>query len=167
MTDSTNVETIENEIEKLNEPQIDVEKLNAAVVEYEAFKKELEEKQYIINGDKDYAKLLRAWLINDVKWSYSEVIAVTKLEESISQKIENTEFSLLAIEMRALNHLFQKTEGKGFHSAIKFQQIIMPIINVLSNDVKNDDDKLSRMQFKVSSLTEGIEPAEELMEGIE
>lgn len=160
-------EIIENVNIKQN-VEITDEMINNALAELEELKSSYSTKRYNIRGGRNYATSLKKWLTNDAKWNYSEAYAVVKLTESVDYGItllnekKESEFTLLNVELSALNVLFQKVEGKGYHSAKLFRDIMMPVIDVLSTEVKADSDKIDRLDFKITSWKEGIQPAPEV-----
>ena len=166
------IEKVDNGLEN-DTPKIDyaeeIKKVNEELV---VLKNNFSTKLYTIRGGKEYAKSLRNWLINEAEWNYSECYAILKLVDAVDIGLgridtkECKEFKLLNVEMSALNVLFQKTKGKGFHQAKKFHDILKPIIDVLSTEVKKDSELINRHEFKLSSYMEGIEPAPEVMDGL-
>ena len=160
---------IDDVIEEPVVPQFTKEEIEAKLIELNAVKAELDGKFYLVEGGKAYGEKLRSWLINDAKWNYSEAVAICKLEKAVGDALKKIEigetkgnFYMLGIEMKALNMIFTKYDGKGYHSAAKFKEVLMPIIDILSTTVLQDEQLLDRVKFQIASWTQGVEPVPEV-----
>ena len=152
-----------------NVPELSKEEIDKKLTELKAKKEELKGKFYLIEGGKEYGEKLRAWLINDAKWNYSECVAIVKLSEAVGSAIKRIAIGeaagklyMLGIELKAINMMFQKYEGKGWHSANKFNDILMPILNVVNSSVRIDDQAMEVLDFQIASWSTGVEPAPEI-----
>lgn len=151
-----------------------VEKFNEAQKEYSDKINEIRSKEYLIVGGLEVANKIREWLIKESKWRYSECIAVFKVLKEIDDSIANIQggktggkFYLKEGPLMALNMLYQNAEGVGWHSAVKFKDIVMPVMDTINTSLKTDAEILKRLEFKVEAYRHGIETDESLMEGIE
>lgn len=169
------VETpVEEQIPVSGVVEVSQDEINAAVAELAKKQDEIKNKFYLIEGGKEYGEKLRAFIITDIKWTFGQAIGICKLEEAVSAALKKIEigetagkFYMLGIELVALHMLLKSTEGKGIHAAKKFRDIIEPLNNTLGTSVKADEEVINRLEFQISSWKQGIQPAEEVMDGID
>jgi len=169
-----NVELVQQDGVPEPEKVLDEKAIEYWTEEYNTKLEQMQAKQYLIEGGVKVANGVNAWLATEAKWIYSECIAVTKLMAELEQSIKNIKegktgqkFYLSLGPLTALNYLFQKTEGKGFHSAKKFADIAIPIIDTMNGSVNKDNEIMKRLEFGLATVKEGLEPAKDLMAGIE
>jgi hypothetical protein len=144
-------------IEKLNGM---IEKLSEKI---ERTEKELSEKLYIIEGGKDTADAIIAFLENDAQWKFSESLGVIEAARQVSEARKNIlndrtkELLIGSLPLEAIYYFLTKVEGKGISYALVYvNSLLKPISDALGRS-KSDRERYDQLVRDRGTLEAAID----------
>jgi len=128
----------------------------------EDFEKELETKQYLVEGQLEIAKKLHLFIYYRAEWKFSEslgIIETAKQIDAIRDSIEKgktKEVMLSHLALEAFYYFLSKLTGKGLESATEHVQLLKPIADALGR-AKQDKDKKDQMVKDLGTIESAID----------
>lgn len=127
------------------------------------FRKELETKQYLIEGKGQVAEALHSFITNDAKWSFSEsmgIIETARQLETIVKDLKSgkrNELMLPNLALEAIYYFLSKETGTGLNSAVHyFNGVLKPVTDALSR-AKQDKEKKDQMERDLGQVQNAID----------
>lgn len=126
------------------------------------FEKELETKNYLVEGRVEGAEKLLTFLTYGAEWKFSEALGIvettsqlTKIKENL-EKGKSKEIMLSHLALEALYYFLSKGTGKGLDSAQHYLTLLKPITDALSR-AKQDKDKKDQMVKDLGTIESAID----------
>ena len=126
------------------------------------FEKELETKNYLVEGKIETAEKLLAFVTEEAEWKFSEALGIVETQSQLSKikdnlaKGKSTEIMLSHLALEALYYFLSKGTGKGVETAKTYLALLKPITDALSR-AKQDKDKKDQMVKDLGTLESAID----------
>jgi hypothetical protein len=127
------------------------------------FRAELENKQYLVEGQLTTAEGLHDFITNFAKWSFSEsmgIIEAAKQLEVCAKDLKTgkrKELMLPNLTIEAIYYFVSKETGTGLQSALTyFNTVLKPITDALSR-AKQDKEKCNQMEKDLATVQSAID----------
>jgi predicted RND superfamily exporter protein len=93
------------------------------------FEKELDKKEYLIEGGKKIAETIKEFIENNAKWKFTEAIGVLEIIKKIDIFLsgKEKEFMCGPLELEAIYYFLSKHEGVGVKGAQDFYDLLKTI----------------------------------------
>jgi len=136
--------------------------------ELEVANEEYLKKKYLATLSIKEIEMVKKYIATEAPWKYTECLGIKAIEEDINKSLKaNKKLFLPATAYEAIYFYLSKIEGKGDKpNVISIPSIddyisILKSINQVRNAISNDSDELKRLEFRVASFAEGIDPDNE------
>jgi len=126
------------------------------------FEKELETRQYLVEGQLEIATKLHDFINTEAEWKFSESLGIIETSKQIAAireslvkgKVKEVMLSHLALE--AFYYFLSKLAGKGLESAQAHVQLLKPIADALGR-AKQDKEKKDQMIKDLGTVESAID----------
>jgi hypothetical protein len=128
----------------------------------EDFEKELETKQYLVEGKLEIATKLHDFITTEAEWKFSESLGIIETSKQIAaikdslEKGKTKEVMLSHLALEAFYYFLSKLTGKGLESAQAHVQLLKPIADSLGR-AKQDRDKKDQLVKDLGTIESAID----------
>lgn len=173
---TTSQESLGSEIVDLTIPEENKELTSIQVAAYEAAqleldnaKKDLEGKKYYSDLSPEDAKILQNFLLNDATWKFTESLGIREVNREITESLKKKGGKLFmgATAFEAMYFYLSRVEGTGekvLSSSIPDLETYLRLlkgINAVRASMGEDNKKVQHLEYVAASRSEGLEPAAE------
>ena len=127
------------------------------------FRAELEDKQYLVEGQLTTAEALHDFITRSAKWTFSESMGIIEASKQLETCVKDLksgkrkELMLHNLTIEAVYYFVSKETGTGLTAAVGyFNTILKPILDALSR-AKMDKDKKDQMEKDLATVQSAID----------
>ena len=128
-----------------------------------SFRAELENKQYLIEGQLATAEGLYNFITLDAKWSFSESMGIIEAAKQLEVSLKDLksgkkkELMLPNLTIEAIYYCLSKETGTGLSAALTyFNLVLKPTTDALSR-AKQDKEKCNQMEKDLATVLSAID----------